>query len=88
MLKRADIAVHDTIESVANGQEPDRTERYGLHNGGVGLSRSGGFLDQQAADIDAWTQRIARGEIDVPCLPDRRLDQARLLGLTQAYCMT
>lgn len=70
MLKRVDNAVEAFIgdfvnDEVAGGQDVVND----LSTDGVGLSETGGFIDDIQGDIDEYRQRIIDGEIEVPTTP-------------------
>jgi basic membrane protein A len=69
MLKRADVAMYTIAEEVANGVPKDGNNVFGLDQGGVGFSTSGGFVDAITGQLDAFAARIASGEILVPTTP-------------------
>lgn len=68
-LKRVDVATFDFIKSVNDGKPAVNYTTYDLKNDGVGYSTSGGFVDDIAADIDAYKAKIVSGEIKVPTTP-------------------
>jgi basic membrane protein A len=69
MLKRADVAMYKIAQEVANGVPKDGNNVFGLDQGGVGYSTSGGFVDTIKAQLDAFAARIASGKILVPTRP-------------------
>jgi basic membrane protein A len=69
MLKRVDTAVFDFIESVDAGNPITSYKVYDLKADGVGYSKSGGFVDDIAGDIDGYAEQIISGEIKVPTTP-------------------
>lgn len=70
MIKRVDIAVRDTLIEHAEGQEiGGTTQVFDLAADGVGYSKSGGFVDDISADLDALKQQIIDGTIEVPTAP-------------------
>ena len=69
MLKQADIATYTIGMEVANGVPKDGNNVFGVGRGGVGYSTSGGFVDPIKAQLDAFADRIASGEILVPRKP-------------------
>jgi len=69
MLKRVDVATFDMIKSVADGSPLTSYQTYDLKKDGVGYSKSGGFVDDISAQIDAAATKIKSGEIKVPTKP-------------------
>ena len=69
MLKNVNVAVYEYLTEVAGGTFPAGETVYDLSVDGVGYSTSGGFVDDIAADLDAYKQQIIDGEIEVPTAP-------------------
>jgi len=70
VLKRVDNAVEAYIGQFVDGTvEGGSDEVYDLASEGVGLSYSGGFIDDIQSTIDDYTQQIVDGEITVPETP-------------------
>ncbi|WP_460683496.1 BMP family lipoprotein [Modestobacter lapidis] len=70
MLKRVDNAVEEFITAYADGSVEGGTDVvYDLESEGVGLSTSGGYIDDIQATIDEYRQKIIDGEITVPTTP-------------------
>jgi len=66
MLKRVDVAVYDFIKNATAGNYASGTVRYDLSKDGVGYATSGGQVDDIAAKLDDFKQKIISGEITVP----------------------
>lgn len=66
MLKKVEVAVYDTIERAANGEDVAGANAYDLSSGGVDYATSGGFVDDIADQLDDLKQQIIDGEIEVP----------------------
>jgi basic membrane protein A len=66
MLKRVDVAVHDTIEAFLTDSWQSGANRFDLERGGVGYSTTGGFVDDIASQLDDLAAQIISGEIEVP----------------------
>ncbi|WP_127358893.1 BMP family lipoprotein [Actinacidiphila soli] len=64
-LKNVDVSVYDLISSVKGGTPLTGTQTYSLAKGGVGLSYSGGFIDDIKTQLDAATKKIVNGDIKV-----------------------
>jgi basic membrane protein A and related proteins len=69
MLKRVDTATFDFVKSVDDGKALTSYQVYDLKADGVGYSKSGGFVDDIASDIDGFKAKIISGEIKVPTKP-------------------
>jgi basic membrane protein A len=69
MLKKVDVAVFETIGSLIDGTFAGGVVVFDVSTGGVGYSTSGGFVDDIAAELDAYAAAIAAGEIEVPAAP-------------------
>jgi basic membrane protein A len=70
MLKRVDNAVQTFIGEFVDGNVAGgEDEVYDLESDGVGLSTSGGFIDDIQSDIDGYRQQIIDGTITVPTTP-------------------
>jgi basic membrane lipoprotein Med (substrate-binding protein (PBP1-ABC) superfamily) len=67
MLKRVDNAVFQFISDFVDGNVEGGTDTvYDLESEGVGLSTTGGFIDDIQEDIDSYREQIIGGEIEVP----------------------
>lgn len=64
-LKNVDVAVYDLVKSVKDGSPLTGTRSYDLAKDGVGLSTSGGYIDDIKSQLDAAKQKIVSGEIKV-----------------------
>ncbi len=69
MLKRVDVATFLAIEQFCAGELEGGTQVFDLSVDGVGYSTTGGFVDDIAADLDAFKEQIIAGEIEVPSAP-------------------
>ena len=70
MLKRVDNAVSAFIDTFVDGSvEGGSDVVYDLEADGVGLSTSGGFIDDIQSTIDDYRQQIIDGQIEVPTTP-------------------
>jgi basic membrane protein A and related proteins len=70
MLKRVDNAVQAFISDFADDKVEGGTDIVNdLSTEGVGLSTTGGFIDDIQEDIDSFRQQIIDGEIEVPTTP-------------------
>jgi basic membrane protein A and related proteins len=67
MLKRVDNAVTSFVGDFVEGNvEGGSDNLYDLANEGVGLSTTGGFIEDIQPEIDEYAQQIIDGEIEVP----------------------
>jgi basic membrane protein A len=69
MLKNVNVAVHEYLAAVVEGDVPAGVTRYDLEADGVGYSTSGGMVDDIAEQLDGYKQQIIDGEIEVPTTP-------------------
>ncbi len=70
MLKRVDNAVEGFIGDFVDGSVEGGADVVNdLETEGVGLSTTGGFIDDIQEDIDSYRQQIIDGEIEVPTTP-------------------
>ncbi|MDX3214680.1 BMP family ABC transporter substrate-binding protein [Streptomyces sp. ME02-6991-2B] len=64
-LKNVNVAVYDLVESVKSGTPLTGTHAYDLAKDGVGLSTSGGFIDDIKTQLDDAKKKIVNGDITV-----------------------
>jgi basic membrane protein A len=69
MLKQVNVAVYDTIQSFVEGTMAAEHTIFDLESGGVDYSKSGGFVDDIADQLDDLKQQIIDGDITVPTEP-------------------
>jgi basic membrane lipoprotein Med (substrate-binding protein (PBP1-ABC) superfamily) len=70
MLKRVDNAVQAFLDSFVEGNVEGGSDVVNdLETEGVGLSTTGGFIDDIQGDIDDYRQQIIDGDIEVPTTP-------------------
>ncbi len=69
MLKKVDVATYETIAAYCGGTFAGGEQTFDLAAEGVGYSTSGGFVDDIAADLDAYKEQIISGEVEVPTAP-------------------
>ncbi|MFC7495104.1 MULTISPECIES: BMP family lipoprotein [unclassified Nocardioides] len=69
MLKNVNVAVHEYLTAVNDGDFPAGVTRYDLAVDGVGYSTSGGQIDDITDQLDEFKQQIIDGEITVPTAP-------------------
>jgi basic membrane protein A len=66
MLKRVDVAVYAVCTAFLAGEALPPVISFDLAVDGVGLSTSGGFIDDIAAELDDMRAAIASGDLVVP----------------------
>ncbi len=66
MLKRVDVAVYQSINSVVDDSFVGEIREFSLADDGVGYSTSGGFVDDIADQLEDYKQQIIDGDIVVP----------------------
>lgn len=66
MVKRVDVVVESTLSDIAAGKTEGGTVLWGVGAGGVGVARSGGYVDRFSDRIDQLEAQVASGEITVP----------------------
>jgi basic membrane protein A len=71
MLKRIDTAVFDEVKSFDDKSLKPGFVTYDLKVDGVGYSKSGGFVDDIADQLDAASAKIKDGSITVPTDPKK-----------------
>jgi basic membrane protein A len=69
MLKNSNVGTYEFIHDAAGFSFTPGIHTFGLANGGVGYATSGGFVDDIAAELDAYAADIVAGEITVPETP-------------------
>jgi basic membrane lipoprotein Med (substrate-binding protein (PBP1-ABC) superfamily)/DNA-binding SARP family transcriptional activator len=68
--KRLDEAFYTVLAEYAGGSLAPGVRSFGLAEGGIDISYSGGFIDDIRPRLEALRDRIISGEIDVPAVPD------------------
>jgi len=70
VLKRVDNAIETFVTDFSEGSVQGGTDLVNdLKSGGVGLSTSGGFIDDIQTQLDDFQQQIIDGKIEVPTTP-------------------
>ena len=69
MLKNIDVAIFDFLTAFIDGNVESGEQVFDLANDGVGYSTTGGAIDDIAAQVDEFKQKIIGGEIEVPTTP-------------------
>jgi basic membrane lipoprotein Med (substrate-binding protein (PBP1-ABC) superfamily)/DNA-binding SARP family transcriptional activator len=69
VTKRLDVAFDAVLHDFAHGDLAPGQRSFGLAEGGVEISYSGGFIDDIRPQLDALRARIIAGEIAVPTVP-------------------
>jgi basic membrane protein A and related proteins len=68
-VKNVNIAVYNMLASAAAGKVFTGVQTFDLKNGGVGISFSGGAIDDIKSQIDDYQAKIISGAITVPTKP-------------------
>jgi basic membrane protein A len=87
MLKHVDKGIYTVVEEYARGEFRPGLRQFGLSADAVNLSYSGGFIDAIRPRIDAFKASIVAGDIDVPCVPVDKRDEALERGLVELDCL-
>ncbi|GGP94731.1 BMP family lipoprotein [Streptosporangium pseudovulgare] len=70
MIKRVDVGVFEFIKAFKDGTAKGGSDNvYDLKVDGVGLSTSGGFIDDITAKVDEAKKKIVDGSVTVPAKP-------------------
>ncbi|WP_326820045.1 BMP family lipoprotein [Streptosporangium sp. NBC_01756] len=69
MIKRVDVGVFEFIKAFQGGAKGGTDSVYDLKVDGVGLSTSGGFIDDVTAKVDEAKKKIVDGSVTVPAKP-------------------
>ena len=86
MIRRPDLAIYTALEEYARGEFRSGARTFDLASDGVGLAYSGGFIDDIRPRIEDLRARIIADQIEVPCIPQDRVDDALERGLTETAC--
>jgi len=86
VLKPIDGQTYAALAEYARGEFTPGQWKWGLAEGASGLSYSGGYIDDLRATLEDLEAKIVSGEIDVPCLPVDRRDQAAAMGIGLDDC--
>ncbi len=66
MVKNVDVAVYEYIQAATEGKNQSGNIEFGLKEGGVGYSTTGGKIDDITDKLDAYKKDIIDGKIKVP----------------------
>jgi len=86
VLKGIDAQIYAAVADYGRRQFKPGLWKWGLESGALGLSYSGGYLDDIRANIDALKRRIIDHEILVPCIPKEKAQEAVDLGIPPGQC--
>lgn len=81
IVKEYDDVVFRLLSEYANGSIDTGPRLFDLADGGVGITYSGGFIDDLESRLDVLEGDIVAARIEVPCVPDERVDEATDLGI-------
>lgn len=73
MLKRLDTVTAVNLKDYAAGRLEGGSRVFGLAEGGVDYSRSGGFIEDIVDQLEAFRRDIISGRIVVPSVPEGRI---------------
>jgi basic membrane protein A len=77
MVKRYDRMTHLALEEFSQGRFSPGIRVFGLAEGGVDISYTGGFIDDLLPTLEELRARIISGQIEVPSVPpDKELRAA------------
>ena len=71
MLKRVDLGVRGFVTDALAGKKTAGIKTWGYKQGGVGYTKTGGYLKDVSAVIDNYGSRIATGKVVVPTDPTK-----------------
>ena len=71
MLKRVDLGVRAFVTDALAGKKTAGIKTWGYKQGGVGYTKTGGYLKDVSAVIDNYGSRIATGKVVVPTDPTK-----------------
>jgi basic membrane protein A and related proteins len=86
VVKRIDSLVYTLVADFERGTFTAGSWNWGLAEGAVDLSYSGGHIDDLRSTLENLKTRIIAGEIVVPCVPDSKRDEAALHGIDPDAC--
>lgn len=86
VLKGIEAQTYEVVAQHARGEFTPGSWRWGLATGTLDLSYSGGYIDDIRAAIEELKAKIIAGEIDVPCIPEEKLELAGELGIDPDDC--
>ena len=86
VLKPIDGQTYAALAEYARGEFTPGQWKWGLAAGASGLSYSGGYIDDLRPTLEDLEAKIVSGEIDVPCLPVERLEQAAAMAIGPDDC--
>jgi len=69
MLKRVDVGVAAFVKDALAGTATAGVKVWGIAEGGVGYTTTGGYIDDITSKIDEYSAKIASGEVVVPTDP-------------------
>ena len=69
MLKRVDVGVGAFVKDALAGVDTAGVKTWGVAEGGVGYTTTGGYIDDITSKIDEYAAKISSGEVVVPTDP-------------------
>lgn len=86
VLKGIDQMVYEVLAQHARGRVTGGSWNWGLASGALGISYSGGYIDEFRPRLEELQARIIGGDIEVPCIPPTKRDQAAAIGIGPDEC--
>jgi basic membrane lipoprotein Med (substrate-binding protein (PBP1-ABC) superfamily)/DNA-binding SARP family transcriptional activator len=86
VVKGIDTEVYTAVADYGRGKFTPGTWKWGLASGALGLSYSGGYIDDLRSEIEALKAKIISGAIKVPCIPTEKAQQALDIGIAPGEC--
>jgi basic membrane protein A len=71
MLKRVDLGVRGFVNDALAGKKTAGIKTWGFKQGGVGYTKTGGYLKDVSSVIDNYGSEIASGKVVVPSDPTK-----------------
>ena len=72
MLKRVDLGTRDFVTKAVAGKKSAGTKAWDYKPGGVGYTRTGGYIAKDiAATINSYAKKIRKGKVKVPTDPSK-----------------
>ncbi len=86
VLTGIDTMTYAVVADHARGTFRPGAWKWGLASGAIGISYSGGYIDDIRPRLEELQADIVAGRIDVPCIPPDRLEAAAALGIGPTDC--
>jgi basic membrane protein A len=86
VLKGIDKQVYAALADYGQGKFKPAVWKWGLESGAMGLSYSGGYIDDLRSLVESLKSQIISGQIKVPCIPGDKAVEAVQLGIRPGEC--